>query len=34
MGEHLVEQLSAAADKRLALQILIFARAFPNEHHL
>ena len=33
-GEHLVEQLSAAADERLALQVLVFARALADEHDL
>lgn len=31
--QHLVEELSCSADKGFALQILLFARPFANEHH-
>ena len=33
-GEHFIQQLAAAADERLALQILVFAGAFPHKQHL
>ena len=32
--EHIVEQLSGCADKRLALQILVFAGAFAHKQDL
>ena len=31
--QHIVEQLSGGTDKRLALQILVFARCLAYEHH-
>ena len=32
--KHIVEQLTGGADERLALQILLLARSFADEHQL
>lgn len=33
-GEHFVKKLSSRADKRLALQVLVFSRSLADEHDL